>query len=142
MTRMTSNEYDLLKQAQAIVDQSLATHDSPEKQLYQAALKLIENPRNWCQGKYHRVEEDWFPYLQHLQHLQPYPVVHHQYCSIGAITKARDYLQSNQRTYVNVHMAFHRMLGVNGSLVAFNDSHTHDQVIALWYAVGNASGWR
>lgn len=156
--RMTNTELELLAQAGAIAEQSLLTRDSPEKKLFQAALKLIENPKNWCKGDYH-IEERYRTYEYPEMNVTDYnydepltsatfkvktkEMVNHRYCSLGAIRQAgkghTGYSGGQSGPERTVLAAIGRVVGM--PVHVFNDSVTHAQVIHVWRTAGKENGW-
>lgn len=156
MTRMTETELSLLEQAQAIVDQQLATHDSLEKRLFNAALNLIKDEKNWCKGTAHRtrvlrpaIKPNYRQFDRHtyqrgiVQIPMGEPEVVEQYCSLGAMDEAtRDFHHEAfdvWKAHDRIELALLKVMG--GSVPGYNDSHSHAQVIRKWMQAGHANGW-
>lgn len=132
MTRMTSNEIELLDKAQAVVEQSLKVHDSLEKRLFKAAFKLVEDPGTWCRGVYKRTVENVT-----------------RFCSLGALEESEmqlrrsgcfgDSYSSFATARYRVVVAISNAMGMD--VPSFNDTHTHAQVVAMWRRTGEIHGW-
>jgi hypothetical protein len=87
-------------------------------ELLHAAQDLIRDPRNWIQG---RASVD--------EHGHPCPITSKRarcFCSIGALLRAEESREGyNEAARILDTLA-------NGNLMAFNDTHTHAEVMALW----------
>lgn len=103
-----------------------AQYDTPEGKAFRAAFELVRNPKTWHQGAYSSR--------------------HGAYCSAGALRKVVGVpmyslltFEAPDNTYGKIVTAFRDC--INGNICAYNDSHTHKEVVALWETVGKEQGW-
>ena len=87
---------------------------------YETLLKakgLISTPRSWCQHN--------FAVRANGQDTSAYDAEAVAWCALGAISKVR----SNMDTPVDTYLA---MAASPMSVSVFNDSHTHEEVLAMF----------
>jgi hypothetical protein len=158
--KMTNNEIELLAQASAIAKQSeTSTHAPTPKKIFLAALKLIEDPKNWCQGSYHEqrrymvaeyppINYDYFNFdetnTQATVEIKYKEIVEHKYCSLGAIKQASsgripfgpfNWDKNEQR----VLKALEKVMGMPTH--RYNDTVSHSMVVNAWRLAGKFQGW-
>lgn len=95
-----------------------------EKEVFVKAYNIIKDPEKWTQG-WHAKDE----YGNYVSGNSPDAVC---WCSTGAITHAAI---NNSRLGEAIVHAF------KVPLAYFNDTHSHEEVMALWEKVGKAKGW-
>lgn len=96
-----------------------------------AARKLIEEPKGWTQGQFAR-DSEGFPMLPH----SPIAVC---FCSIGATLRAtmghtpRSAATPGQRQrHIGALDLLRGFLPAHSDIVTFNDTHTHEEVLAVF----------
>lgn len=83
------------------------------------AKGLIDTPEKWTQGEFARSEKGLS--------VQPTSPRATCFCSVGAIRKI------GSRGCGGVHISYDLLSGVmGGSVINFNDTHTHAEVMAAW----------
>lgn len=90
--------------------------------ILKAARELIELPAGWSQGAYAR---DWTGRAVGL--LQPQAC---QFCSVGAVAR----IAGSDRTFsLSTTGAMSALMdAMSGDIPRFNDSHTHEEVLAAF----------
>lgn len=97
-------------------------------------IKLIEDPAHWTQNVYARNAEG------HV--VNPWDLDAHCFCSLGAMERVESDKSRNPSTvfahpaYLDIRGKFNEL--TNDSVVRFNDTHTHAQVIDVWRRVEQA----
>lgn len=90
-------------------------------QILQAARDLIAKPENWTQDDFARAADG--------SGVAPHSDEAVCWCSLGAINKVSPPVEDNQ-TKKLAKILLRNAMGT--SIAAFNDTHTHEEVIAAW----------
>lgn len=100
------------------------------KELLLVARQAISNPENWTQYVIARDAEGVMIFPDSSKAVC--------WCSLGALRKAQEDLKADETTYVEAYDVLCDVL--DGSIVAYNDTHTHAEVLALFdKAITNAN---
>lgn len=98
-----------------------AAYDSPEGVLFRKALALIADERDWFCGLVDGAIGD---------------APKGSRCSLIALNDAK----GSGHSFVVARAALQRHLD-GDSIIHFNATHTHAEVIAKWHEAGHANGW-
>lgn len=106
------------------------------KEIFNEALNLIRDPARWTQWVCARdADGDVCDFYSERAVC---------WCSLGALRKVCEPEPASWFDNVSkVEKALNRGIGYigRGTLIRFNDTHTHAEVIALWEKVGREQGW-
>jgi hypothetical protein len=90
-------------------------------EIIKGARELISDPERWSQGWYaHDKKGDWADFASDSAC---------RWCAMGAIRK-----QTNSTDERDCRYLYELLVGDDGSLSLFNDTHTHAEVVALFDA--------